>query len=118
MPTDDYYHTNDLRAYLEFPGLHLSSIHIRLFWPMGDRTAAAILKVLYPTEPPGNLDDTTLKKILDAVRFSFENPDSIEMAQDRIPAVTVCMLEWLVVRAASDSQKQSITLALQQILTL
>ena len=113
MTRDVHYHTDEVEVYLRFPGLHLNSNQIRLFWVMGDRTASAILKVLYPFDV---IDSETQQKILNAVRISFESPDSIELDSDRLPAVSVCILEWLIGKAETEEHRESIKIVLGLLL--
>ena len=49
MIADDY-HLEEITAYLDVPGLRISSFELRLFIAMGDRAAAGILKSLFPGE--------------------------------------------------------------------
>jgi hypothetical protein len=111
MPTESCYFENALRAYFAFPGLEINSIQIRIFAFMGDRTAAAILKVLYPLTV---LDDVTLQKLLTAVRTSFESPGTIDLPLDRIPAVSLCLLEMLLA-GSSPEQKNSIRTVIERL---
>jgi len=111
MSTDDYSY-NLIKEYMAFPGGHTNSIHVRVFWSLGDRTAATILQALYPLF---RVDDSTIYKTLNAVRTSFENPNSIRVALDRIPAVTICLLQWLMWRAESEGHREAIEIVLDQI---
>jgi len=112
MPTESCYFEDALRAYFAFPGLEINSIQIRIFAFMGDRTAAAILKVLYPLDV---LDDVMLQKVLKAVRISFGSPATTELSLDRVPAVSLCFLEMLLTRSCSPEQKDSIRALIESL---
>src|SRR5258706_13762080 len=103
------------RRYFEVPTLVLTGIHLRVFSMMGDRIAIAVLKNTYP---PRELDDLRLKKILVAISESFRYPETIQHPSDRIPAVTMCLVEALMSRAASPQQRQMIQSVMDEVRTL
>jgi hypothetical protein len=94
-----------IRKYLDVPVFKVTGAHLKLFPHLGDSLAISILKVLYPSQ---TVDDLKLKKILTALSLAFEHRDVIISASDRVPAVSLCLLEALLARPYSLEQKDSI----------
>ena len=101
----DSYYVKYLTQYLDRPGFALTGIDLRMFSMMGDGVAISIIKALYPNRPVNGL---TLKKILVALRASLEHPGDIREESDRIPAVTLSLLENLLRRAQLPDERISI----------
>ena len=103
---------NDLeyiRNYLDLPVRSVTGFHLRVFSLMGDRVAVAILKIIYPGQ---DLDAERLQRSLVAIRASLEYPEMVHEASDRIPAVSLLLLAWLMGRAESTEQRKSIEVAI------
>jgi len=110
--TDGFYHLDYIRGYLNRPMFLLNGIDLRVFSMMGDRAAVSILKTLFPD---WQVDQTKLRKILAALCAAIEYPADIEIESDRVPAVTVCLLEALAARAQCVEDKELIQSAMETI---
>lgn len=98
----DFYHLEYIENYLNRPHFFITGLDLRMFSLMGDRLAVSIAKALHPIR---QVDETTLRLILAALRSSMKDA---EIESDRVPAVSVCLLEALAARAASADQKEEI----------
>ncbi|SRR5229473_835906 len=111
----DFYNLDYIKQFLDVPGYRVHGVDLRVFSVMGDRIAAALLKALYPIT---QVDEGKLKKILAAVSAAFGDLNSIDNYPDRIPAVTLCLLETLIARAKSSQQKDWIRSVMDEVKTV
>lgn len=81
-----------VQTQLDLPSLWITSYNQRAWINMGDRMAVAIIKALYGKE----LSDLNLQKVLHLSRQAFVNVRLVDPESDRVPAVTLCLLEWLI----------------------
>jgi hypothetical protein len=107
----DIYNLAYVRSYLERPALLITGQDLRVFSQMGDRVAAAILKVLFPNRP---VDETMEGKILAAVHASLNFSSALENC-DRIPGVTFCLLRHLMATTKSEEHRHSISELMEAI---
>jgi len=108
----DSYCTEYLRSYLDRPHFRVNALDLRVFSLMGDRVAVNILRALTWS---ASIDPERLSKILVATTAAMEYPSSIQNEHDRIPAVTICLLESLISRTELEGERASIVSALQKI---
>jgi hypothetical protein len=111
---DDYYQADSIKLWLEIPTFSVPSWCLKLFPTMGDRVAVAVLKAIYPAN---NVEDVKLRKILAAISASFEYLDMIGNHSDRVPAITLCLLELLFARAGSSGQREKIRSVASEVKT-
>jgi hypothetical protein len=100
----DVYNLAYVKSYLERPGLLITGQDLRVFSQMGDRVAAAILKVLFPNLP---VDEAMENKILAAIHASLNFSSVLENC-DRIPGVTLCLLGHIMATTESQEHRDSI----------
>ena len=101
-----------VRGYLSAPKFFVTDIHLKVFSTLGDQIAVAVLKALYPD---WQMDRTKLRKIIVAVCASLEHPGAVKQELDRIPAVTMCLLEILMLRVQSPEEKEMILAAMEAV---
>ena len=101
-----------IRKYLGRGGFYLSSRDLNLFYRTGDSVAVAILRVLYPDR---KLDSDLIRSIVVAVQSSLEYPEGISNEYDRVPGVSVCLLEVLMHRAELEEDRRFIEAAIGKI---
>lgn len=82
-------------SYLSTPMYLVTSNQQMLYAAMGDRVGTAILKALYGRE---TIDDLTVTKIRQLASNAFANLRMVKYESERLPAVTLCMLEWLIAK--------------------
>jgi len=108
----DYYKIEAIRAFLTAPGLLVRGWDIAEFSALGDRVGVGLFKVLYPIgrglRPP-------LEKILAAAVLGFSDTARIEDEIDRIPAVTVALLNELLSVATTEAERVAIRTALRRV---
>lgn len=80
------------------------------FSGMGDAVAVAILHALYGTE---SIDDLMVTKVLYVTQTAFAYPPQVPKESDRTPAVTLCLLEWLITKRPD--RESEIRAAIQRI---
>lgn len=102
-----------VKAYFDRPSFFMSGLDLRVFSLMGDRVAAAILRIL-PLDR--RVNDQQLTKILAAVHASLEYPEDVDSELDRHPDSTLSLLEELA-GAAVGEQKDRIRSAIEAIRT-
>jgi hypothetical protein len=100
-----------LKQYLDNPYLMMTGFHLKVFASMGDSVAVYILKAVYRAR---SFDQLMAQKILNAVSTAFQYRDSIERPDDRIPAVSRCLLD-LLLASAEPEQTESIQAAIDRI---
>jgi hypothetical protein len=111
MSSDDSHRLSDIynlayvRSYLERPAILITGQDLRVFSQMGDRVAAAILKVLFPNRP---VDQTMEGKILAAVHASLNFSSTLENS-DRILGVTFCLLRQMMSTTESQEHRDTIS---------
>jgi hypothetical protein len=108
------YLDRNIKSWLERPGYSLSGTQLKLFSTAGDRVAVAALRALYPLR---QLDDVRLGKILAAVSNAFQYPEMIQSEMDRVPAVTMCVLEMLANHVSLSEQKKNVQLVMDEIVS-
>jgi hypothetical protein len=109
--SSDIYNLAYVRSYLERPAFLLTGQDLRVFSQMGDRVAAAILKVLFPNWPS---DETMERRILAAVHASLNFSSALENS-DRIPGVTFCLLRHMMATTEFQEHRDSISKLVESI---
>jgi len=101
----DYYRLDAIRHFLTETGFVLRGLDIGMFQAMGDRAAVSLIKIFYPVM---DLKSVPLKRVLAALSLAFNDIGKIEIAEDRIPAASLTLLELLLRHAMSDEDRQAI----------
>ncbi len=91
QPVEDYYGMAPVRAAMSAPGLSVSFIE-RQIERMGDRIGIALLKIYSPEELR---DEKLAEAYLPLIRMAFSYPKAITRNEDRMPDVTLFILDSL-----------------------
>jgi hypothetical protein len=115
VPLDDITaerYVDFVKQYLDLPTAVITGTHVKVFAMLGDSVSVCIIKALYPSRGP---DALRLTKILTAISTAFQYRNVAQNVTDRLPAVSLWLLETLLTGPYSPEQKDSIRVVIERL---